>query len=121
MRHLSGLAGALLVSSAISSGARIVRNPEAPPKEPELPLQPEPERTIPPPDENPHAILGRGDKLTIKQAMEKTGTQTPRQALDKLNEGKAGRKYIYMPHRGAKQKAKAEKRRIATLKKSVGL
>lgn len=114
MKYPSGVAEALLAASAISSGALVVRSSEASPKEPE----PVPEPVA---DENPHAILGRGGKLTVEQAMEKTGTQTPRQALDELNRIKAGRKYVYMPHIGAKQKAKAEKRRIAALKKSVGL
>lgn len=57
---------------------------------------------------------------SVEEAMERTGTTTPSAALKEIKRIR-GRSTGYMPHNGAKQKAKAEKRRIAELKKSVGL
>lgn len=58
---------------------------------------------------------------TTAEAMERTGTTSPRQALLKMRKDRGTKRIVYLPHIGAKQRAKAEKRRLAALKKSVGL
>lgn len=51
----------------------------------------------------PHP-LGR---MTIEEAMQRTGTTSPKAALAKLNEGRVGRKrYSYMPHTGDRARAR---------------
>lgn len=62
------------------------------------------------------------NRTTVEEAMRRTGTRTPKQALDATKKtATKGQRYSYMPHTGAKQRAKAERRRIKALKKSVGL
>jgi hypothetical protein len=46
--------------------------------------------------------------MTIEDAMRETGTTTPRAALEKMNEG--GKRHVYLPHVGAKQRAKEARR-----------
>lgn len=59
------------------------------------------------------AVVQRGIKpgtqMTIEQAMELTGTTTPREALKAMS-AQTEKRLVYMPHVGAKQRAKALKR-----------
>lgn len=62
-----------------------------------------------PPKEPPPADpVVRGERMTIERAMELTGTTTPSAALRAAKEQNAA--YGYLPHVGAKQRAKALRR-----------
>lgn len=53
----------------------------------------------------------RGERMSIDRAMEATGSKSPSEALRKAKQKNAN--YGYLPHVGAKQRAKALKRLAA--------
>lgn len=101
MRVISGVAGAALAAVCMSEGIALEKV----------------EEVAPPP--KPDDDVAKGKRMTVNDAMERTGTSSPKAALDRLKE--LNPNYRYLPHTGAKQKAKAERARIKALKKSVGL
>lgn len=62
-----------------------------------------------------HHGIKNGTQMTVERAMEITGTSTPREALKAMS-AKTDKRLVYMPHVGAKQRAKALKR----MKKEMG-
>ncbi len=58
-----------------------------------------------------HPERAPGHLMTIEEAMRQTGTSTPREARQAMNQGRVGRnRLVYLPHVGAKDRAKAAKR-----------
>lgn len=107
MKHLAGLAGAALIAATSAGGAEIKL------VEAETPV-PKPEPVLKSDEE-----ISRGKRMTVEDAMERTGTTSPKAALDKLKEFNP--RYHYLAHTGAKQKAKAARARIKAERKAAGL
>lgn len=100
MRTISAaLAMALIGTSTVA----VSRAPEGMTTDPK-PEPPEPPAALPEPVvRNPIS-----SRMTVAEAMANTGTSTPKQALKALNE-RGGKRYVYMPHTGAKERAKGLK------------
>lgn len=95
MRHrISGIMGSTLAATSMVADGIKIKSPE-------------------------RGAISKSKRMSIDEAMAATGTNSPKAALDKLK--RLNGNYRYLPHTGAKQKAKAERARIKALKKSVGL
>ena len=89
------LSGALLASSAMQGVA-------ADAAEVKIAKAPEPTKA------EVVTAAAKGERMSVNDAMALTGTQAPSAALKKLKQTNS--RYGYLPHVGAKQRAKEERR-----------
>lgn len=113
-RISSSLTGLSLVAAAASIGGVSVTSSALEPSTNPDPPAPEVEMRATP----------LGYRVSVAQAMRETGTTSP-SAAKRAKEKSIGRRLVYLPHVGAKQRTKALKRanaaRAVELKREAGL